>query len=110
VVVAVLAGCASTSVTPVGNHLYSPLPSSYAVLVFSREGDVIQPFEVVAIISYTNPGKYQVLTLDDAVPKLKEKARSVGANAIIIDESRPIKSGLISTGIAVTARAIVVKQ
>jgi hypothetical protein len=31
---------------------------------------------------------------------LKEKARAVGGNAIIIDKSHPSKSGIISTGIS----------
>jgi hypothetical protein len=38
-----------------------------------------------------------------------EKARAVGGNAIIIDKSHPIKSGIISTGIYVEARAIRLK-
>src|ERR1041385_8337220 len=86
VITAVASGCASTGVTLVGDHHYSSLPSSYAVLVFTHDSDVKQPFETVAIISYTNPGKYQILTLDDAMPEMKEKARGVGANAMIIDE------------------------
>ena len=74
--------------------------------MFSSEAEVKQPSEPVAIISYINPGKYQVLTLQDAIPELKRKARGVGANAIIIEQTRETKSGIISTGVAVTARAI----
>jgi hypothetical protein len=48
----------------------------------------------------------KILTLDDATESLKEKAREVGANAIIIDKSQPVKSGIISTGNYLAARAI----
>jgi hypothetical protein len=44
-------------------------------------------------------GKYHVLTLGDAIEPLKEKAREVGANGIIVDQPQPVKSGIISTGI-----------
>jgi hypothetical protein len=99
-------GCTSVGVTPLGSAHYAPLPASQDVQVFSSEAEVKQPFEPVAIISYTNPGKYQVLTLQDAIPELKQKAREVGANAIIIEQTRETKSGLISTGVAVNARTI----
>jgi hypothetical protein len=80
------------------------------VSVFTAENQIKQPFEVVGIISYTNPGKYQILNLGDAIEALKEKARAVGGNGIIIDKSNPIKSGIISTGIYVEARAIRLKS
>lgn len=99
-------GCTSVSATPVGGQVFAPLPATQTIIVFSREADVQGPFEVLAIIDYNNPGKYQVLSLGDAVPTLKDEARSVGANALIIDEANPVKSGIISTGIHVLARAI----
>lgn len=101
----ILTHCRS-SVTPIGSKTYQPLPDTANVLVFSNESDVHNPFVVVGIVSYTNPGKYQVLTLSSAMPKLKARARSVGANGIIIDQIIPIRSGLISTGISVRGRAI----
>jgi hypothetical protein len=72
--------------------------------------DVGKPFKVIGIITHNDPGKYQILTLDNAVPALKEKARSIGANGLIIDESRAVKSGIISTGISVKARAILIQE
>lgn len=101
-----IAACAHSSLTPVGRDRFSPLAPTDDVLVYTAETEVGRPFKVVGLLSYTNPGKYQVLTLEDAIPALKEKARSAGANAIIIDRSEPLKSGLISTGISVTGRAI----
>jgi hypothetical protein len=103
---AVLAGCASSSVQPVGTANYAPLPANAPVIVFTTENQIKQPFEVIGLISYDNPGKYQVLNLGDAIEPLKQKAREVGGNAIIIDKSQPVKSGIISTGIYVEARAI----
>jgi hypothetical protein len=78
--------------------------------VFTADNQVKQPFEVVGIISYDNPGKYQILSLGNAIEPLKEEARTGRRNAIIIDKSQPIKSGVVSTGIYVEARAIRLKR
>jgi predicted alpha/beta hydrolase family esterase len=104
-----VAACASSSVQKVGTSSYAPLPDSADVVVFTAENQVKQPFEVVGVISHNDPGKYHIRTLADAIPELKAQAREVGANAIIIDKSEPVKSGLISTGIYVEARAIRMK-
>jgi hypothetical protein len=104
------AGCASTGATPVGDSHLPPLPTTHEVLIFSGDMDVGKPFKVIGIITHNDPGKYQILTLDNAVPALKEKARSIGANGLIIDESRAVKSGIISTGISVKARAILIQE
>jgi hypothetical protein len=100
------AGCATSSLTPVGTTAFRALPAEAEVTVFSADADVHELFEVVGIIDYANPGKYQILTLADAIPALLDKARSAGANGIIIDRTDSIRSGIISTGIAVRARAI----
>lgn len=89
----------------------SPLP--HWLFCFSdaiNASQVKEPYEVVGIISYDNPGKYQVLSLGDAMEPLKTKVREIGANGIIIDKSQPIKSGFISTGIYAEARAIRLKN
>jgi hypothetical protein len=103
-------GCISSGVIPIGSNVLTPLPASISVLVYSSENDITTRFKVVGIISYTNPGKYRILSLSDVVPDLKELARQAGANAIIIDETRTVKSGIISTGIGVRARAILVER
>ena len=101
-----LASCASSSVQRVGTASYAPAAPSADVAVFTADNHVKQPFEVIGVISYDNPGKYQILNLGDAIEPLKAKAREVGANGMIIDKSQPVKSGIISTGIYVEARAI----
>jgi hypothetical protein len=106
IVALVFAGCANSSVQRIGTAAYAPLAPGAEVAVFTAESQIKQPFDVVGIISYDNPGKYQILSLGSAIEPLKEKARSVGGNAIIIDKSNPIKSGIISTRIYVEARAI----
>jgi hypothetical protein len=105
-----LAACASTSVQKIGTSSYAPLDPNAEVVVFTAADQVKQPFEVVGVISHNDPGKYHVRTLADALPELQAKAREVGANAIIIDKSEPVKSGIISTGIYVEARAIRLKS
>jgi len=106
----ILVGCASTSITMVGDNRYPPIPVNEKVLVYNSEADVNHPFEIIGIINYNNPGKFRVLTLEDAMPVIKAKARSIGANAIIIDVSRPIKSGMISTGIWVSVHAVRIRR
>lgn len=105
-----LAGCVSSSVERIGASSYSPQPPNAEVFVFTNINQVKESYEVVGIISYDNPGKYQILTLGDVIEPLKTKAREIGANGIIIDKSQPIKSGIISTGIWAEARAIRLKN
>lgn len=93
----------------IGTVSYTPLPPSSDVLVFTSESQIKRPYEVIGVISFDNAGKYHVLTLGDAIEPLKERAREVGANGIIIDKSQPVKSGIISTGIYAEARAIRLK-
>ena len=50
------------------------------------------------------------MDLGDAMDRLKGEARSFAGNGIIMDKSHPIKSGIISTGIYVEARAIRIKR
>ena len=101
-----LAGCVSSSVQRIGTTGFSPLPPNSDVLLFSSESQIRQPYEVIGIISHTDPGKYQILSLGDAIEPLKSWAREIGANGIIIDKTQQVKSGVISTGIYVEARAI----
>lgn len=101
-----LVACAHTGSQKIGQSSYSPLPDNENVFVFTSESQIKDKYEVVGIISYNNPGKYRVLTLESAMEPLKEKARQLGANAIVIDKSQPVKSGIISTGIYVEARAL----
>ena len=90
-VVFALVGCSSVEL--IGTSNYAPLPENSEVLVFTSEDQIKQPFEVVGIISYDNPGELQILTLGHAIEPLKEKARQVGGNAIISGNSRTVKSG-----------------
>ena len=90
----------------VGEHRYPPLPANAPIQVFMKDTDIHQNFEAVAGVSAMDLGKWQILTLQDALPTLEDKARATGANAIIIDSYQPVKSGIISTGYSVQARAI----
>jgi hypothetical protein len=68
--------------------------------------DVKVPFTVVGTIHHYDIGKYQRLDLNDVLPILKDKARSLGANGVIIDKQETVISGIFSRGIDVSARAI----
>lgn len=110
IALSLLSACVSSGITPIGSTTFKPLPPGSPVYVYSSEKDIATPFKMVGIISYTNPGKYQVISLADVIPELKDRAREAGANGIIIDETRVIKSGIISTGIGVSGRAILTEQ
>lgn len=104
---ALLSACVSSGIIPVGSTApLQPLPPAADVFIYLSEKEIAIPFKVLAIVTYSNPGKYQVLSLADAIPELKAQARKAGANGLIIDESHVIRSGIVSTGIGVSARAI----
>src|SRR5262245_56506979 len=107
---ALLVSCTTTSVTPTGSSHYPPLPATASVAVFLNADEIKTSFETLGLIDHSNLGKYQKLTLDDAIPALKEKARVLGANAIIVDEVSTIYSGFVSRGVSVKARAIRVRE
>ena len=100
-----MASC-TTSVTLQGSSRYPPLAPTESVAVFLSADEIKTSFETLGVIDRSNWGKYQILTLDDAIPALKEKARAIGANAIIVDQISTIYSGFVSRGVSVRARAI----
>jgi len=108
VAISLLSACTSIGITPIGSTVLSPLPPGVTVEVYSSEKEISAAFLVVGRISYTNPGKYQRLTLADVIPEIKDEARKAGANGVIIDETRAIVSGVFSRGIGVTGRAIAI--
>jgi len=101
--------CASSSSQRIGQSSYPSQPDTTEVLVFTSDTQIKDKFETIGIISHNNPGKYRILTIESAIEPLKQQARQLGANAIIIDKSYPVKSGIISTGIYVEARAILIR-
>jgi hypothetical protein len=100
------AACVSSAAYRTGSTVYPPLPPNAPVAVYFDERDVGRPFQVVGEVDVDNPGKYQILTVQDAIPDLTSQAASIGANGIIVDSSGPVKSGIISTGVYARARAI----
>jgi hypothetical protein len=99
-------GCITSSITPTGSEPRLAPSDPSSIVVFDREESVGKAFKTLGLLNYKNPGKYQRLTLQNAIQPLKEQASSLGANGIIIDKHYIIRSGMISTGIGVEARAI----
>jgi hypothetical protein len=106
VVLVGVSSCWSTSVTKIGAASYAPLAEGTGVTIFTAESDVKQAFVIVGTISYTGPGNNNKFDFGAATEPLKEKARALGGNGIIIDKFGPIKSGITSPRISVQARAI----
>ena len=101
-----ITACWSTSVTKIGTGTYAPLAEGKEVTIFTSEKDVKQPFAVVGVITYEGPGTNDKFDFGAATEPLRDKARALGGNGIIVDTFYPIKSGLTSPRIAVRARAI----
>lgn len=101
-----LYGCSTTAIQIVKAPA---LDANAGVTIFMSESEVKKPFVVVGTIAHYDWGKYQRLTLEDAVPVLKEKARSFGGNGIIIDKNKAVYSGIFSRGVDIGARVILIK-
>ena len=102
-----ITACANNvSVKKISSSSYPPLTPYDSVLVFSAESQVKGPFEVIAVIEFSNLGKYRRLVLVDALEPIREAARGIGANGVIVDKTDTIYSGIASRGISVEARAI----
>ena len=74
-----------------------------------RDSDIHRPYEFLGAVSAMDLGKYQMLGLQDAVPTLKQQARSIGGNGLIIGSYQPAKIRHFSTGYSVQVRAIRLK-
>jgi hypothetical protein len=79
------------------------------VQVFMHESDIHQPYQVLGGVSAMNPGNFRILSLQDALPTLKQRARVIGGNGLIIDSYRPMRTGIFSRGYSVEARIIRLK-
>jgi hypothetical protein len=90
----------------------TPAPSGIIgeMLVYASEKEVRAPFQVLGPVRYKSLGKFQSLTLESALPFLREQARALGANAVIIDESHTVVSGIWSRGIEAKGRAVLIER
>lgn len=79
---AALAGCVTSQFTPAA----APQPGGVAVLFEYPHSD----FEKLGVVDvgYYRPG-WTAPTLTDAMPKVEDKARQLGGNAVIIRGQRP---------------------
>ena len=98
------AGCVTPP--PTVYHQYPPLAASAPVAIYSTAADIHGRHEIIGSIKVIDWGKWQVLRMDDSLPRLKERARSMGADAIIIDDYHQGASGIFSRGYSVEARAV----
>jgi hypothetical protein len=68
VISASLGACTHIGSQRIGQSTYPPFAENENVFVFTSDSQIKNKYEVVGIISYNNPGKYQVLTLEAASP------------------------------------------
>ncbi len=92
-----LAGCASVGTVPVGDKQVRAKPADCQLDVFGAEADVKRPFEVVCLInSETGTTLFHRHSIEAAMEKLRPKACSCGADAIVIVDAE--KHGMNWTG------------
>jgi hypothetical protein len=101
-----LIGCGSTS-ERIGPAAHAPKPAGSHVPVFASKESVTRPFLVIGTVSYFNAGIYQQLSMASSFEPLKEKARELGADAVIISKHTRIYSGLFTRGVVTEGDAIV---
>jgi hypothetical protein len=77
------------------------MPPNAEVVVFTGASQVKEQYEVVGIISYDNPGKYQVPRLGDAIRPLKTKAREIERMASLSTKIFSISCCVGATGATV---------
>ena len=82
-IVLLLAGCATTQFTPVGE---AENPSGISVL-YDYPTESYRKIGLIDL-DYYRPG-FRAPTVTDALPKLKAKTREVGGNAFIVRGQRP---------------------
>jgi hypothetical protein len=101
--VSLLAGCTSASITWVGTDTFPPLPDAAEMLVFSNEQEIQTAYMTLGIITHSAEGMTST-TLEAGMAPLKSKAREVGANGVIIDQTLPM--GAYGRGLMVRTRAM----
>lgn len=79
--VLLIAACASSTLERTGAVSRPPLPPNAEVAIYTADRQAGHPFDVLATISYADPGKFQILSAQDAYGPLKQKAREVGATS-----------------------------
>ena len=89
-----------------------PLPGTTLgshVNIYMNSDQVGKSYKVIGVVDYYNIGKFQKLLIVSVYEGLREKARELVANGVIIDEYHTIYSGIISRGVSATGRAIITK-
>ena len=99
-----LAGCVSTKVTQVGTETFSPLPKTTHVFVFANEIGMDTVYIPLGLIHNTARAYLTPYVLNDVIDTLKDKARELGANALIVEQGTDTDSFYLT--LDVRARAV----
>jgi hypothetical protein len=76
-----LAGCMHSSAFVLGEERFAPHPAGHRIVVFDTEQDV--PFAFVKVARVVASGTSQA-DWDDVLDALKQEARNVGADALVL--------------------------
>ncbi|HLU40536.1 MAG TPA: hypothetical protein VK081_14220 [Planctomycetota bacterium] len=100
---AFLAGCMHTSAFLLGETRFAPHPRDHEILVFDTIEDV--PFPYVKVARVVASGSSQS-RWDSVLAGLKDKAREVGADAIVLGRAGDDAADLDSAGGVVMRRTL----
>ena len=79
-----------------GTVTYPPLEPSTDVTVFAADVQIDEPFAGIGQIYYDDAGPIQILDGDSAMKLLKQKARAIGADGLILGRSEPVELDIVS--------------
>jgi hypothetical protein len=80
----------------VRDGLLSALAALKDVTVFAADAQIDEPFEGIGQIYYDDAGPFQILGVDSAMKLLKQRARAIGADGLILGRSEPVELGIVS--------------
>jgi hypothetical protein len=100
-----LVGCAANVVTPIGAPR-AALAADAPIVVYLAPSDVPPGAVVLGGLDYSDVAFAQRKDLDHAIGIFKERARELGANAIVVDSHETLRTGIFNRGIAARGRAL----
>lgn len=103
-----LVGCAGRGAVPVGEPAAAASAAAGEIEVLADVNEILRPYRMVGYVEaerLAGPGEERV-SVKELLPVLKERARQLGAQALVELETRPLERGG-RRGLKATAIAIV---
>ena len=92
IIVSFTFACTSTNLVRLSPTVHPPVPYSM-ITVYEYESQVQSEFEKIAVITVKGSSLWK--TKEGLLKKLKEKAGSIGANAVILSTAKKTSAGVV---------------